>query len=107
MKLFLRFWKPNGFSILLLKLPSGLTSPRRTTLCARSRSAKPKNLDRLILPVGSNRTRRRAGAIGERGSIVIVTLRSEAGRRNSRLVWIAREVVFKHRRGKFRSLTKR
>ena len=48
-------------------------SPSRTTFSACSLAAKLKNLDRLILPIGSNSALRRAGAIGERGSTPILS----------------------------------
>ena len=58
---------------LLFGRPSGLTSPKRITFSGFKRSVKPRNLERLILPSGSNRTRTRAGAIGDNGSGAILT----------------------------------
>ena len=62
-----------GQCILRFGRASGLMSPSRTTFSAWSLAAKLKNLDRLILPMGSNSALRRAGAIGERGSTPILS----------------------------------
>lgn len=60
-------------SILRLGPPSGLTSPSLTTVSFRRRFRQDVNLDRLIRPTGTTRTRTQAGATGDNGSTSMVT----------------------------------
>lgn len=58
-------------------------SPNRTTFSAWSLAAKLKKRERLILPIGSSSARRRAGAIGDKGSTPMPSERESRGQRSA------------------------
>ncbi len=63
----------SGPDLLLFGRPSGLISRRWTTFSPRSRLANDANLSALIFPTGRSRALTRAGAMGSKGSRLILT----------------------------------